>query len=198
MPILLPADPEPCAPYTPPTVVSLRNDVTSLIGGNRQRNSRKGDHYRASFNMPPMAPAEAMVWRSLMTGADTLVMAIPQPDFDTGAPGTQVLVKGAGQLGTVLVVDGVTPQYAFRKGQMITIITSGRRWTYGIDAETVANAAGQATLVLEVMIRTLHADNDLIEVAEPKIEGFAEFDAESFMLDDNGYCRLAFVIEERG
>lgn len=198
MPIILPASPQPCAPYTPPTVVSLRNDVTSLVGGNRQRNARKGDHYRADFNLPPMTHSEAMAWRSLMTAGDTVLMLIPQPDFDVGAPGVSAKVNGAGQLGTALAIDGVTPQYAFRKGQMISIITSGRRWAYGIDADAIVNAAGQATLTLEVMIRALHADNDVIEIAEPMIEGFAEFDEQVFRLDENGYCRPSFVIEERG
>lgn len=198
MPIILPASPEPCAPYTPPSVVSLGNDVTSLIGGNRQRNKRKGDHYRARFNMPPLSYHEAMEWRRLMAGADTVVMAIPQPGFDTGAPGGSVAVKGGGQLGTSLIIDGLTPQYVFRAGQMISIYTSGRWWTYGIDAETVADSSGEATLTLEVMIRTFHADNDLVAVAEPMIEGFAAVEDGAWTLDENGYIRLSFEIEERG
>lgn len=198
MPIILPTSPEPCAPYGSPTIVSLRNDVTSLIGGNRQRNNRKGDHYRARFNMPPLTYDEAREWRSLMTGSDTVVMALPQPDVDISAPGVLVKVNGAGQLGTSLIIDGVTPNYAFTKGQMISVVTDGRRWTYGLDADTVADGSGNATLTLEVMIRTLHADNDVIEVAEPKIEGFTSIDDDSWTLDENGYIRLAFEIEERG
>lgn len=197
MPIALPVLPEPCAPYTPPTVVSLRNDVTSLVGGNRQRNARKGDHYKAEFNLPPMTHAEAMKWRSLMTSADTVSMVVPQPGFDAGPVGAP-LVNGAGQLGTSLVIDGVTPNYAFRKGQVISILTAGRHWLYGIDANAVANGSGQVTLTLEVMIRTLHADNDPIHVGKPVIEGFAEFDEAAFRQDENGFCRLSFLIEERG
>ena len=197
MPVVLPTDPLPCAPYRGPVVVSLRNDVTSLIGGNRQRNNRKGDHYRVAINMPPLTYDEAREWRSLMTGADTVVMSLPQPDVHVGAPGT-VLVNGADQLGASLVVDGVTPQYAFTKGQLISIVTGGQRWLYALDADTIADASGAATLTLEVMIRTLHADNDVVEVADPKIEGFPEIDPSAWTLDENGYIRLAFEIEERG
>lgn len=198
MPILLPTTPEPCAPYLPPVVVSLRNDVTSMVGGNRQRNNRKGDHYRARFEMPPLSYEAAMEWRRLMNGSDTVVMNVPQPDFDAGSPGAAPRVNGAGQLGTTLSLDGLTPYYAFRQGQMISIITTGRRWAYGVDVDIVANGSGQAALPLEVMIRTLHGDNDLIEIAEPKIEGFADYDDDAWTLDENGFVRLSFEIEERG
>ncbi|CAN7168113.1 hypothetical protein [Brevundimonas sp. LjRoot202] len=197
MPIVLPTSPEPCAPYGGPRIVSLRNDVTSLIGGNRQRNQRKGDHYRVRFQMPPLSYGEALEWRSLLSAGDTVVMTLPQPGVDPDPVGTP-LVNGADQLGTTLVVDGLTPQLAIRKGQMLSIFTNGRYWTYGIDADVIADAAGAATLTLEVMIRTLHADNDPIELAEPKIEGFASVDDDSWTLDENGYIRLAFEIEERG
>lgn len=197
MAIALPASPEPCAPYLPPTVVSLRNDVTSLSGGNRQRNARKGDHYRVGFNMPPLTHEEAMRWRSLMTSADTVSMIVPQPGFDPGPVGAPK-VNGAGQLGTSLVIDGVTPQYAFHKGQIISILTAGRHWLYGIDATAVANGAGQVTLTLEVMIRTVHADNDTIHVGSPVIEGFPALDDGAWTMDENGFIRLAFEIEERG
>lgn len=198
MATILPTTPEPCAPYLPPVVVSLRNDVTSLIGGNRQRTNRKGDHYRIRFNMPPLHYDEAMVWRRLMAGADTVVMPIPQPGFDTGAPGAAAAVKGGGQLGTSLIIDGLTPQYVFRAGQMISISTLGRWWAYGVAEEAVADSTGQATITLEVMIRTFHSDNDAIEVADPKIEGFANVDDDAWTLDENGFIRLAFEIEERG
>lgn len=197
MPIILPTDPEPCAPYGGPMVVRLRNDVTSLIGGNRQRNQRKGDHYRVRFQMPPLTYEEALEWRSLLTAGDTVVMTLPQPGVDPGPVGSP-LVNGADQLGTSLVADGLTPNAVIRKGQMLSIITSGRRWTYGVDEEVIANASGQATITLEVMIRTLHADNDIIELSEPKIEGFASVDDDAWTLDENGYIRLAFEIEERG
>jgi hypothetical protein len=198
MPVILPTSPEPCAPYGPPTVVSLRNDVTSLVGGNRQRSNRKGDHYRVRFNMPPLTYEEAMVWRRLMTGADTVVMTIPQPGFDTGAPGSEIAVNGGGQLGTSLIIKGVTPHYVFRAGQMVSIQSLGRWWAYGVLDEAVADEDGEATLTLEVMIRTLHADNDPIEVAEPKVEGLPDIDADAWTLDDNGFIRLNFSIEERG
>ena len=76
MPIQLPSSPEPCAPYTPPRVVALSNDVTSLIGGNRQKNRRKGDHYLSEFTLPPLTHDEAREWRSLMTAGDTVVMKL--------------------------------------------------------------------------------------------------------------------------
>ena len=198
MPILLPTTPEPCAPYLPPVVVSLRNDVTSMVGGNRQRNNRKGDHYRARFEMEPLSYDQSRKWRSLMKGSDTVVMTIPQPEIDLGTVNATGAVNGAMPLGTTLPADGLGAGAVLRKGQMISIITAGRRWTYALDADVTANGSGQADLLLEVMIRTLHADNDVIEIREPKIEGFADYDDDAWTLDENGFVRLSFEIEERG
>ncbi|WP_292223930.1 hypothetical protein [Brevundimonas sp.] len=197
MPIQLPASPEPCAPYTPPCVVALSNDVTSLIGGNRQKNRRKGDHYAVDFTLPPMNHDEAREWRSLMSAGDTVVMKVPQPGIGTGTPGSP-RINGGNQLGDTLNLKGLTPSYVLRKGQMITIVTSGRKWLYGVEAQATANASGQTSVKLEVMIRTLHADNDTVLIAEPEIEGFATFSDDTFKLDDNGYCQPSFMIEERG
>lgn len=197
MAIALPTSPEPCAPFTPPTVMSLRNDVISLVGGNRQRKDRKGDHYRSRFTMPRLTYEEARVWRRLMKG-DTVVMQLPQPDIVIPAPGGTPRVNGANQLGTTLNVDGLGAGYVLKEGQMISVLTAGRNWTFALDADVTANGSGQAALPLQVMIRTLHADNDLVEIVNPVIEGFSEFDDDAFAIDDNGYVRLAFEIEERG
>ena len=198
MPTLLPTTPEPCAPYLPPVIVSLRNDVTSMVGGNRQRNSRKGDHYRARFEMEPLSYDQARKWRSLMKGSDTVVMTIPQPDIDLSTVNASGAVNGAMPLGTFLPAKSLGAGAVLRKGQMISVITSGRRWTYALDADVTADGSGNATLPLEVMIRTVHGNNDVIEIREPKIEGFADYDDDAWTLDENGFVRLSFEIEERG
>lgn len=196
MPIILPTSPEPIAPFTP-RIVRLRNDVTSLVGGNRQRRGRKGDHYAGVFNMPPMVPDDASAWRGVLSAGDTVLMNWPQPGLAVGSPGAP-RVDGAVQLGSNLKLKGLTPGYVFRKGQFLSIVTAGRRWLYGADAEAVANSAGIITIPLEVMIRTFHNDNDVVEIVQPKIEGLADYDEDVWQIDDDGYVWTSFTIEERG
>lgn len=196
MPHVLPTMPEPRAPFTY-AVMRLSNDVTSLIGGNRQRNDRKGDHYAVDFNMPPMEPNEARAWRKLQTGSDTVLMKMPQPGFDVGTPGTP-LVNGSMQLGSTLNLKGLTPGYVVRAGQFFSIITLGRRWLYAADADATANAGGNISIPLEVMIRTNHQNNDVVLIADPEIEGLPTVDRDAFTIDEDGYIWLSFTIEERG
>ncbi|MFC5373911.1 hypothetical protein ACFPIF_15195 [Brevundimonas faecalis] len=192
----LPSSPEPRSPFTY-AVMRLRNDVTSMIGGNRQRNLRKGDHYVVDFNLPPMAPEEVGPWRKLMTAADTLLMRMPQPGFDVGAPGAPQ-VNGGPQLGSLLRLKGLTPGYKIRQGQFFSIVTADRRWLYAADADATADAAGIVSVPLEVMIRTAHFDGDVVEMADPKIEGLPQVEEDAFTVAEDGHVWLSFSIEERG
>ena len=193
---VLPTSPEPRSPFTY-AVMRLRNDVTSLVGGNRQRNDRKGDHYSVDFNMPPMEPNDARLWRKLMTSSATVLMRMPQPGFVIGTPGAP-LINGGLQLGSTLNLKGLTPGYMVREGQFFSIVTLGRRWLYAADADATADGAGNIAIPLEVMIRTNHLDGDVVEIADPKIEGFPEVAEDAFTIGEDGYVWLSFSIEERG
>jgi len=193
---VLPISPEPRSPFTY-GVMRLSNDVTSLVGGNRQKNARKGDHYSVDFNMPPMEPNDARAWRKLMSASDTVLMRMPQPGFAIGNPGSPQ-VNGSTQLGTTLTLKGMTPGYVIREGQFFSIITLGRRWLYAADADATANSSGIISIPLEVMIRTNHQNNDVVEVLDPKIEGFPEVAEDAFTIREDGYIWLSFSIEERG
>ena len=84
------------------------------------------------------------------------------------------------------------------EGQFFSIITLGRRWLYAADADATANSSGIISIPLEVMIRTNHQNNDVVEVLDPKIEGFPEVAEDAFTIREDGYIWLSFSIEERG
>ena len=195
MPKILPAKPAPR--QVAPRVVTLRNELRSAIGGNVQRVGRKGSHYAASFQMPPMAYADALEWIDLRTEADTVVMTLPQPGLVIGNPGAS-LVKGGGQLGDSLSIDGLTPGYAIRKGQYLSILINGRHWLYATRAAVTASGTGEAIVRLEIPLRYPPTDNAPVNLAEPKIEGFASFDDALWSVDVARLIGLEFTIEERG
>lgn len=192
----LPASPAPR--QVAPRIITLRNELRSAIGGNIQRVQRKGDHYAADFSMPPMSYADATAWIDLRTVADTVVMTLPQPGLAIGSPGAAPLVKGGGQIGSVLTIDGLTPGYTVRKGQYLSVFTNGRHWLYAASAAATANGAGEASIQLEVMLRYPPADNDPVNLAAPKIEGFASFSESLWTVDVARLVGLEFSIEERG
>jgi len=192
--ITLPTIPHPRAVTV--SAVSNTNELRSAFGGALQRIQRKGTTFKADFELPPMRYADALAWVGLDVEADTVLMVVPQPDVDTGAPGTP-LVNGASQAGSSLILDGLSPQYVIGVGRYISVVTSSRRYHYKVSADVVADASGNATVALTTMLRTSPANNDVVEVSEPKIEGYARTTG-GWSVDVARVVGLAFSIEERG
>lgn len=192
--ITLPAIPHPRSMTIVP--VSNVNELRSAFGGALQRIQRKGTTFKADFELPPMRYVDALTWVGLDVEADTVLMGVPQPGVTMGNPGAP-LVNGASQAGTSLILDGLSPQYVIAAGTFLSVVTSSRRYLYRASADVVADASGNATVALTTMLRTSPANNDVVEIAEPKIEGYARV-TNGWSVDIARTVGLAFMIEERG
>lgn len=175
-------------------LISAKNVLAPAFGDGEQELLRKGSRYALTFQMPPMRYTTSMEWDDLMAEGDTVVMKVHQPGFDTGAPGTP-RVNGAGQSGSALVLDGLTNGYVVRKGQFLSVITQGRRFLYRAKAN-VTVASGTATVPLRTMLRFPPADNDVVEIAQPMIEGFVR-DLGEWSVGVERLVGLQFTVRER-
>lgn len=195
MAIILPTSPAPRTMV--PRVIQAGFENSPEWGGPDQRGERMGDRYAFDVTLPPQRYLDALDWGDINRWGDTCVLSIRQPGLDTGAPGSP-LVNGAGQLGTTLVLDGFTPNYVMRKYQWLTVITGSRRYCYRAAAQTIANGGGQMSLPLATMIRVSPADNAVVEIADPKVEGFVTVDENAWTIsaEDGGLVRLKFTIRE--
>lgn len=180
-----------------PRLVSARADLMPAFGGDVQRLNRIGSCYAFDIDLPVMPYDEAQDWSAIDDETATCTLQIVQPGLDTGAPGTP-LVNGAGQSGTSLILDGLTPQYVIRNRQWLSVETGGRLYAYRAKGESTANASGQVTVTLETMLRAVHADNDPVEIAAPRIEGFCTVADGAWAVDAAGHVALSFSIRERG
>lgn len=194
MALMLPTTPAPSK--ITPRLVNSRATLSPAFGGPVQRIARMGARWALDVTMPPMAYADAMAFADLATETDTCVMAIYQPGIAIGTPGL-ALVDGAAQTGSTLSLKGLTPQYAFTKWQWITVITGSVRYCYRAASETVVAADGTVDLPLSTMIRKSHGDEDVVEIAEPKIEGFVTLADDAWAFDASRLVYLQFTIEER-
>ncbi|MFC7378278.1 hypothetical protein [Brevundimonas sp. GCM10030266] len=176
-------------------LVTSKNVLAPAYGDGEQEIARKGSRYALTFRMPVMPYFRSMEWDDLMAEGDTVVMKVHQPGFNTGAPGVP-LVNGAGQSGSSLIIDGLTPSYAIRKGQFLSVITGGRRFLYRARATATANSSGQATVPLRTMLRTSPADNSTVEIAQPMIEGFVR-DLGEWAVGIDRLVGLQFTVRER-
>lgn len=181
-----------------PTVVSSTIDQRSATGSNRQKGLRKGSHYAYDIALEPMSHAEALDWLDLRNEADTVVLSIPQMGLEIGTPGT-TRVNGSGQAGASLSIKGFTPGYVVRKGQAFNHVGSdGVRRIYIANAAVTADGSGNATVTLETMLNWPPLNNDVIDFADVRIEGFASVEKGSFLQDGNGWHHIRFMVEEPG
>lgn len=195
MSIALPDWPYPA--QMTPRLVSGRAELRPAWGGDVQRLNRAGSRYAIDVTMPAMTYANAQKWADIDTEDQTVTMRIVQPGIDVGAPGTP-LVKGGSQSGSILELDGLNPNYILQKNQWLSLTISGRLYAYRVAATTVVDAAGEADVPLRTMLRVSPADNAVVEIAAPRIEGFATVPDGAWTTDTAGHVRLSFTIEERG
>lgn len=180
-----------------PYLVDFGGDLVPILGGVTQRIDRLGSRWAVEVTLPPMDPDEARLWVSRLVQAKAAdgYMPWPQPTEvgDEGVP----RVNGAGQAGTVLAIDGLPPGKALKEGWFFSVITGGRRYLYMIAADVVANASGGAVLTVEPMLRTRPADNAVIELAEPMIEGAIQGDRVGWKIHQLIDYGVSFVLAER-
>lgn len=141
-------------------------------GGARLPINHPGDHWSIEVDAGALGIACAReLLADILRGAGELVRVyIPQPGVDTGTPGAP-RVKGAGQAGSSLLVDGLTPYFAVRKGWFVTVVTGSVGRPYLVTAEVIADENGEASLPLWPMLHVQPADNDDVEIAEPYLDG---------------------------
>ncbi|WP_309091707.1 hypothetical protein [Phenylobacterium sp.] len=197
MAILLPTTDVPVA--ITPRLVSRRRDLEPTFGGPTSRVRRLGSKWAFDIELPPLYYDPAMAWVAALTSAeaDTVILPIPQPEFDVGAPGAP-LVNGAGQLGSFLSLDGFTPEYVARAGQWFNLVgTTGQKYLYQVATETVASGGATAAMPINPMIRRSPADNSAVEFVSPVIEGFLSGRETSWTVDRGMFVGLSFTITER-
>lgn len=190
--LTLPTDPAPAKMGI--AMVSAKNTLTPAFGGAEQELLRKGTRYALTFFMPVMTYVQSMEWDDLMAEGDTVLMRVFQPGLVIPNPGTP-LVKGAGQAGTSLVIDGLPNGYVIRKGQFLSVVSAGQRFLYRAKANATS-VAGTATVPLRTMLRRPPNDNDVVEIAQPMIEGFVR-DLGEWAVGIERLVGLQFTIKER-
>tara|TARA_R110002051_G_scaffold161835_7_gene233464 strand:- start:31 stop:618 length:588 start_codon:yes stop_codon:yes gene_type:complete len=179
-----------------PTLVSGAGKLSPANRGPEQRRNRAGARYEWKVEIEPQSQEDANEWADIDDESDTCILVIPQVDYDAGTPGAP-LVNGGAQSGANIILDGLTPYYVIRKNWWLTIITGGQRYTYRARAETVVDASGAVTLPLRTMLRVPPADNDVVELVNPTVEGFVTPSDGCWRVDGDQLVRLKFTLRER-
>lgn len=195
MPLILPTWPGPSS--MTPRPIFTRNETRPASGaGPVGRNLRPGTRWAWDIELPAMSYVESLAWDDLLSEDDTVVMEILQPGLVIGAPGSP-LINGANQSGRTLNLKGLTPGYAFRKGQWLSMIQNGQRFAYKSSAAATADGSGNMALPLRTMLRVPTLNNAVVEIAQPMVEGWPTIDTDSLTVGVDGLVTPRFTVEER-
>jgi hypothetical protein len=188
-------------PSTPPPAgmsiakVSAANVLTSAMQGSDSEIDRKGERYALTFTMPSMSYVESMAWSVLGRKGITVVMEVQQPGLDVGEPGLP-RVKTAGQQGVFLLIDGLAVGYTLRVGQFLSLIVAGQRYLHRVAAQVAAGGDGSALVELQEMLRVSPPDNAVVEIVDPKVEGYAR-DVGEVSVGIDRRVGIQFTVRER-
>ena len=177
----------------------VRNSETQRAGtgGALSPLNRSGDHFAIEVDVGALGAAcgrELLVDIARGMG-ERLRVPLPDRGIDKGAPGTP-RVKGADQAGTSLDLDGFSPQYAILKGWFFTVVTPDGPSAHLVAETVVADAAGEATVTFWPALWLEPADNDLIVLIDPYIEGLVVEDGDQTSGLSRSVSTDSFVVEE--
>lgn len=181
-----------------PRLFDIGGILTPIMGGPAQRLIRPGARFAVDFGMPSMmTEPNGRIWvnalaQGLLSG---VTMRYPQPGLAIGSPGS-VLVNGALQVGTTLIVDGAAASYPFKAGQFFTLVSGGRGYLHHVTADQAANGSGQAVLSINPPLRLSPADNDVCNFATPYVEGVLSGNSAEWNMPLEPVTNISFTVTE--
>ena len=180
--------------------ISRARDMAPATSGPSQRQDRMGTRHAIRFDIPVLRYAwcGAGLAADLAIGrtGDGAIIEIPEPKIPQVNYGTP-RVNGVGQLGDTIKIDGVTPGAVIKKGKWLTLVSNGRYYAYFTTRQdVVADENGNATLSICPMIRRSPADNALVILDKPVIQGLIKEPLQRKILRVGG-IGLEFEVEEQ-
>jgi hypothetical protein len=180
-----------------PSFMDFGSYQKPFTGAKVLRLDRPGGKFGAQILLPPMHPkdARAVVAKVMRGKQEGLRIAYPLMNVSQGNPGSP-LVNGAGQSGTTLNIDGLTPHYAAREGFWLSIVQSGQHYLHSVATSGAANGSGVLALSIFPALRVAFSDNAVVHLAKPMIEGFVVGDVQEWQLSSEGTVSIGFQLEE--
>lgn len=196
--ISLPTNPSPNG--MTPMLRDFGGTLTPFLGGPEQLIVRAGTRFGARVSLPPLRTNELgriYISRLLQGRQNFALLRWPLLEFDPGTPGTP-LVATAASSGTSLALKGLTAGYVLKEGQFFSVISGGQRYLYMVTADVTASGAGTATATIFPLLRKAVSVNDVVEIAQPMIEGLiSSGDELSWEIASNRFMGISFTIMER-
>ena len=158
---------------------------------------RKGNRYRLRVSMGPFYCEDAQAYIADLIAGKTEGLRISYPLQVSQSGCGALLVDGAGQEGTSLEVKNGTPGFMVRKGFWVSIQNAdGRHYLHNVKSPVRIAADGTATLVLSPELRHPFADEAVVHMAKPMVEGFVEGNEWEWQISGDRVTPIVFALEE--
>jgi len=156
---------------------------------------RKGGRYTVAFTFGPYTPENGRVMVSRLIAGKQGGVRVKLPLLHSqGTPGTPLL-NGAVTTGRTIAIDGLIPGYVIQEGFWLSLVKSGQHFLHSVGVGATANGSGQATIELNELLRDSFADNTVVNLAEPQVEGLLPGDW-SWSVDVNRVFPIEFSLKE--
>lgn len=161
-----------------------------------ERIDRKGGRYKLACSYGPFHPEQGrvMVARLIAAKQEGLRIAFPLL-HSQGSPGSPLL-NGAVTTGRTIPLDGLTPGYTCKEGYWLSLVKDGRHYLHSVRTGGVANGSGQLAVTLNELLRDSFADNTVVHLAKPMVEGFIEGDEAAWSFSVDRMIPIEFTLEE--
>jgi hypothetical protein len=158
---------------------------------------RKGGRYKVAFNYAVFSdPSQARVIVARLIRGKQVGIRVPLPLLhNQGNPGAP-LVDGTNS-GRTLAIKGLTPNYIVKEGYWLSIIKDGQHYLHNVAEGGQATDSGTLTITLNELLRTDFANNSVIHLAQPMVEGIVEGDTAAWNFGVDRVLPIEFAIEER-
>lgn len=94
-------------------------------------------------------------------------------------------------------IDGLTPGYEIKEGFWLSLVKDGQHYLHCVGTGATADGGGDASIELNELVRTDFADNTVVNLAEPQVEGLLVGDSWSFEYDVNRVIPIQFTLKEK-
>jgi len=174
----MPENPAP-AEYTP-ALIDKGSTLIPPLGGAEQRINRIGSKFRVTFTMPIMenkGQGKRFINRLIRGKSEGVRMLFPLGGVDVGNVGSPT-IAGANQIGRLISMKGFNSGYVLEEGNPLSITDAeGRHYLHFVDQDVIADAQGNAQVIINPALRVIFPDNSQIHFDAPKIEGLVEGDS---------------------
>lgn len=177
------------------TYASIQNPT---LGGPETRVTRLGDRWAGEFvtYVAPYADEGRKYLARLVRGlSDTVVVSIKEPGMDSSGYGTPLI--NASTVGSSLSIKGLTEGKTIPEGKFLSVIQQGQRFLYQVTADVTVPTGGVATVPIYPMIRAAPSIDDVVELADPKMEGFLNGNEQGWHVALSKRVGFQFSITER-